>query len=197
MPLQTTKTKILAFAGSTRTQSWNQILLKIAAKEFDSQTTDLTLIDLRDFPLPLYDGDFEKEHGIPTRALKLRDLFLENQGLLIAAPEYNSSITGVLKNTLDWVSRPREGEVDLACFKKKTVALISTSTGALGGIRGLVHLRSMLENIGVIVIPDQVCVPKAETAFNGDSSLKDEKLYKKLKEQIPKFVSIVQKLNKD
>lgn len=165
--------KILAFAGSTRTDSFNKKLVRIAAAGAREAGAEVTMLDLRDYPLPLYDGDLEQREGLPPNARKLKDLFLAHQGLLIASPEYNSSISAVLKNTIDWVSRPVPGEPPLGCFVDKVAALMSASPGALGGLRGLVTVRSILGNIRVIVLPDQVAVAKAHEAFAADGSLKD------------------------
>ena len=172
--------KILAFAGSTRRDSWNKKLLHIAIQGARAAGAQVTLIDLKDFPLPLYDGDLEATAGVPENALKLKELFKSHQGLLLACPEYNSSITAVLKNTLDWVSRPVPDEPPLAAFKGKVVTLISASPGALGGLRGLVHVRAILGNIGCIVLPEQQAVSKASTAFNDAGSLKDEAMQKRI-----------------
>jgi len=166
---------ILALAGSTRTDSFNKRLVKIAAAGARAAGAEVTLIDLRDYPLPVYDGDLETKEGLPGNARKLKDLFLANQGLLISAPEYNSSITAVLKNTIDWVSRPVPGEAPLNCFDGKVAALMSASPGVLGGLRGLVHVRAILQNIRVLTIPEQVSVPNAGEAFAPDGSLKDAK----------------------
>ncbi len=188
-----TPPRILAFAGSTRTDSWNKKLIKVAVQGATAAGAEVTLIDLRDYAMPLYDGDLEAD-GIPEIALKLKKLFLEHQGLLISSPEYNSSISGVLKNTLDWVSRSAPGEGALACFADKVAGLVSASPGALGGLRGLVHLRAILGNIKVLVLPDQVAVSKASEAFNPDGTLKDAKqqasvhnVAKKLTETIAKL----------
>lgn len=167
--------RILAFAGSTRTDSFNKKLVKIAAAGARAAGADVTYLDLRDLPLPLYDGDLEAGSGLPENAKKLKEIMLAHQGLLIAAPEYNSSITGVLKNAIDWASRPAPGESSLACFTGKVAAIMSASPGALGGLRGLVHVRAILGNINVLVIPDQVAVMKAQDAFETDGSLKDAK----------------------
>jgi NAD(P)H-dependent FMN reductase len=166
--------KILAFAGSTRTESWNKKLIKVAVEGARAAGADVTLIDLRDFPMPLYDGDLEAA-GFPDNARKLKLLFLDHSGLLISSPEYNSSVSGVLKNSIDWVSRSEPGEAPLACYTDKVAALLSASPGALGGLRGLVTLRSILGNIKVLVLPDQVSVMKAHEAFNPDGTLKDAK----------------------
>ena len=167
--------RILAFAGSTRTDSYNKRLVKIAAAGARTAGVEVTLIDLRDFPLPIFDGDLEARDGLPANGRKLKDLFLAHHGLLISAPEYNSSITAVLKNTIDWVSRPVAGEAPLACFDGKAACLMSASPGALGGLRGLVHVRAILGNIKVLVLPDQIAISKANEAFNPDGSLKDPK----------------------
>ena len=167
--------KILAFAGSTRTESFNKKLIRIAVAGARQAGAEVTLIDLRDFPLPLYDGDLEDRDGLPENAKKLKQLFLTHDGLLISAPEYNSGITGVLKNTIDWVSRSEGDEEDLACYIGKVAALMSASPGFLGGLRGLFQVRWILGNIKVLMLPDQVTVPKAHEAFNADGSLKDAK----------------------
>jgi len=167
--------KILAFAGSTRKESFNKKLVKIAADAARSAGAQVTYLDLRDIPMPLYDGDLETEQGIPENGKKFKAMLLAHDGLLISAPEYNSSISGVLKNAIDWASRPVSGEAPLACFAGKVVTLMSASPGALGGLRSLVTVRSLLSNIRVIVLPDQVAVPKAHEAFGPDGKLKDPK----------------------
>ena len=169
------KPRILAFAGSLRRESFNKKLVPIAAKVARDAGAEVTLIDLKDFPLPVFDQDLEAEQGMPENGKKLKQLFIDHDGLLLACPEYNSSITAVLKNAIDWVSRPAPGEPSLVAFRSKVATLMSASPGALGGLRGLVHVRSILSNIGVIVLPDQIAVPKAHEAFNADGSLKDSK----------------------
>ena len=169
------KPKVLAFAGSLRTESFNKKLIKIAVKGAEKAGAEVTCIDLRDFPLPIFDQDIETKEGLPQNAVKLKELFLAHEGLLISSPEYNSSISGVLKNTIDWVSRGDPAEKPLACFDKKVAGLMSASPGALGGLRGLVHVRAILGNIKVLVLPDQIAVSKAHEAFNADGSLKDSK----------------------
>ncbi|RCJ19653.1 NADPH-dependent FMN reductase [Nostoc minutum NIES-26] len=165
--------KILAFAGSTRTESYNKKLVKIAALGARSAGAEVTYLDLRDIPMPLFDQDLEDREGLPLNARKLKDIMLAHQGLLIASPEYNSSISGVLKNAIDWVSRPANGEPPLACFADKVAAIMSASPGALGGLRNLVHLRAILGNLKIIVLPDQITIAKAYEAFNSDGTLQD------------------------
>ena len=176
-----TKPRILAFAGSTRTDSFNKKLVRIAAAGATEAGADVTVVDLRDFPMPLYDGDLEQKEGLPPNAHKLKDIMLTHQGFLIASPEYNSSVSAVLKNTIDWTSRQSEGETSLACFKGRVAGIMSASPGGLGGLRGLVHVRSILGNIGVLVMPDQIAIGKAHEAFNADGTLKDKKQEEQVK----------------
>ncbi|MEH1788219.1 MAG: NAD(P)H-dependent oxidoreductase [Nostoc sp.] len=187
--------KILAFAGSTRIDSYNKKLVKIAATGAKAAGAEVTYIDLRDLPLPLFDEDLEAQQGLPANARTFKDLLISHQGLLIASPEYNSSLTAVLKNAIDWASRPAPNEAPLAAFAGKVAAILSTSPGALGGLRGLVHLRSILGNIKVLVLPDQIAVPKAYEAFNPDGTLKDPKQQESVEQLGNGLTKILVKLN--
>ena len=167
--------RVLAFAGSTRKVSFNRKLVRVAAIGARDAGAVVSEIDLADFRLPLFDQDEEAEHGKPERATALKRLFVGHDALLIASPEYNGSLTGVLKNTIDWVSRPDDGETTpLVAFRGKAVAVMSASPGALGGLRGLVHLRAILGGLGCIMLPDQVVVPKAIEAFDSGGGLNDQ-----------------------
>jgi chromate reductase, NAD(P)H dehydrogenase (quinone) len=187
--------KILAFAGSTRADSYNKKLVKIAATGATVAGAEVTYVDLRDLPLPLFDEDLEAQSGLPANARTLKDLLISHQGLLIASPEYNSSLTAVLKNAIDWASRPSPNEAPLAAFTGKVAAIMSASPGALGGLRGLVHLRDILGNIKVLVLPEQVAVPKAYEAFNTDGSLKDLKQQQSIEKLGENLAKILLKLN--
>ena len=186
--------RILAFAGSTRRESLNKKLVAFASEKASEQGADVTLIDLRDYTMPLHDGDLEHEGGPPESATRLFHLMKEHHGLLLSCPEYNSSITGVLKNTIDWVSRPREGEQPLAAFTGKVAALLSASPGQLGGLRGLVHVRSILSNIGMFVVPNQVAVSSAHEAFDEAGSIRDEKMAKRIESVVKQLVETTSKL---
>jgi len=168
--------RILAFAGSTRRESFNKRLIKIAAGAAEAAGAEVTLIELADYPLPLMNEDLQAEQGLPENAVALKKLFFDHDGLLLSCPEYNSSITPLLKNTIDWVSRQAPGEGPLAAYKGKVATLMSASPGRLGGLRGLVHVRSILGNIGVLVLPAQIAVSEAHEAFLPDGQLKDAKL---------------------
>ena len=167
--------KILCFAGSLRTDSFNKKVVKIAMSGAKAAGADVTYIDLRDYPMPIYDGDIETASGLPENALKLKTLMREHQAFLISSPEYNSSISAALKNAIDWASRPAPGEKMLECFTGKVAGVMSASPGALGGLRGLVTVRSILENINVLVCPEQIAIAQATDAFDDDGSLKDAK----------------------
>jgi NAD(P)H-dependent FMN reductase len=168
--------KILAFAGSTREASYNKRLVRIAADGARAAGAEVTIVDLRDYPMPLYDADLEAAEGMPENARRFKQLMSEHDGFLIAAPEYNSSITAVLKNTIDWASRRETDEPRLVAFAGKAAALMSASPGALGGLRGLVHVRAILGNLGVLVLPQQRGIPRALQAFADDGKLSDEAL---------------------
>lgn len=188
--------KILAFAGSTRTESFNKKLVRIAVAGAQAAGAEVTSLDLRDLPMPLYDGDLEATEGIPPNARKFKELMLAHQGLLISAPEYNSGISGVLKNAIDWASRSTPGEAPLACFVGKVASLMSASPGGLGGLRGLVHVRSILGNIHVLVLSEQVAVPRAHEAFNPDGTLKDSKQQASIERLGRNLADILMKLNR-
>lgn len=181
--------KILAFAGTTRTESFNKKLIRFAAT-----LSEMSVIDLRDYPMPLYDGDLEAKEGIPPNGKKFKDLLKSHAGLLISTGEYNSSITGVLKNAIDWASRAEKGEKELECFRGKVAGLMSASPGALGGMRALVHVRAILGNIGVLVIPEQFALSRANEAFEADGSLKNPKQRASIERVVKALVHLVNKL---
>ena len=166
-----TSPRILAFAGSTRSDSWNQRILKIAAEGATDAGATVTQIELRNYPLPLFDQDLEQNDGHSENSHALKKLFAEHDALLLACPEYNSSITPLLKNTIDWVSRPLADEPRLAAFSGKIAALMSASPGGLGGHRGLVHVRSILSSIGVLVLPQQVSIPHIHQDFDPEGNM--------------------------
>jgi len=182
---------IVAFAGSTRRDSYNRRLLDAATR---GREAAVTVLDLSKFELPLYNGDLETSEGMPAAALELKRIFSEHAGMLIACPEYNGSITPLLKNTLDWVSRPSPDLPDLEPYKGKTAALLSASPGGFGGMRGLVHVRAILSGIGVLVLPDQLAVPRAHEAFSEDGSLADERLAKRLNGVVDRLTATVDRL---
>jgi NAD(P)H-dependent FMN reductase len=161
--------KILAFSGSIRRDSWNRKLIQSAVDAARASGGDVTLIDLADYPLPLYNGDLEDRDGLPDNALRLKAMFKEHDGLLISSPEYNSSIPPLLKNTLDWVSREWQGESGLVPYQSKVAAILAASPGTFGGMRMLPHLRQILNTLGVLVLPGQFSLPHADAAFDEET----------------------------
>ncbi len=166
--------RLLAFAGSTRAGSLNQALLDLAVAEARRQGAEVTSIRLKDFDLPLYDGDLEAS-DFPAKARELKALFRAHHGVLIASPEYNGSVSGVLKNAIDWATRPTDGEglVALSAFRGKVAGLMGASLSPFGGLRGVTHLRQILGTIQAVVATEQVLVPAAHTAFDESGALKD------------------------
>jgi NAD(P)H-dependent FMN reductase len=188
---------ILVFAGSTRSESYNKKLARLGAEAVDAAGGSATFVDLRDLPMPVFDQDLEAREGLPENARKFKELLFANDGLLIASPEYNSSITAVLKNSLDWASRPASAsEPGLACFTGKVAALMSASPGALGGLRGLVHLRSILGNIQVLVLPDQLAIVRANEAFQPNGALQDSNQQASVERIARKLVDVTSKLKR-
>ncbi len=169
----TSRPRILAFAGSARTDSLNKKLARIAARCVEDAGGEVTLLDLRDFPIPLYDGDLEAREGMPPFALRLRELFLAHHGLLVASPENNGSVAALTKNTIDWLSRDYLGRSGLEPYRGKVAAIMGASPGGFGAISGLAHLRQILTKLTVLVIPDQVTLSHADEAFNDDGSFRD------------------------
>ena len=167
--------KILAFAGSSRRASFNRHLLPAAVEGARQAGAEVTLIELADYPLPLFNQDEEAAQGLPANARALKDLFKSHGALLLACPEYNSSITPLLKNTLDWVSRQDGAESGTAPYKNKLAGLLSASAGRWGGMRGLRHVREILTTLGCVVIPDQYNLSAADKAFDEQGKILDDK----------------------
>ena len=154
------ETRVLAISGSTREGSLNTQLLKEAVLIAEENGAVVTFFDLKKHPMPLYDGDLEEAEGVPQNAQKLRQQMIESDLVMIASPEYNGSVSAVLKNALDWVSRGENANYSNQAFNKKEFLLLSTSPGEGGGKRGLRHLRDILTKLGGIVLEEEVSVPR-------------------------------------
>ena len=186
--------KLLFLAGSSRKDSVNKKLAQQAYKIAGDMKAEATFVDLKYYQMPIYDGDIEETSGIPENAQKLKNIFAANDGFFIASPEYNSSFSSLLKNSLDWISRPAEGEAPLIAFRKKVAALGAAAPGGLGGIRGLVPLRMMLGNIGVFVTPSQIAVGNAFKVFSQNGTLQDENSFKMLRTVIQELVETASRI---
>ncbi len=169
-----TTARILAFAGSARRESWNRKVLEIAVAGARDAGADVTVVNLGDFPMPIYNADWHAEHGVPATMLELRTLMMSANGLLIASPEYNTSITPLLKNTIDWLSQGVNGESGSAPFEGKVGGLMGATNGAFGTIRALPHVSSILSNLGVLMLP-VVAVAGVVKAFDESGHMVHER----------------------
>ena len=171
--------KILGFAGSTRRESWNRKVLEIAVAGARSEGADVTVVNLDDYPMPIYNANWHVEHGVPGAMLELRKLMMSANGLLIASPEYNTSITPLLKNTIDWLSQEVNGESGNAPFEGKIGGLMGASNGGFGTIRALPHVSYILSNLGVFMLP-VVAVPGVAKSFDESGNMTNERTKKTL-----------------
>ncbi len=183
--------RILAFAGSARRESLNRRLLAVAVEATRVAGGDVTLLDLNDYELPLYHGDREDAEGLPPAAVKLIDLVNAHAGLLIASPEYNSFMTPLLKNTIDWISRADENP-----FTGKVAAVVSASPGALGGARSMMHVRHLLLHLSCHVVPAQCILPHAAAAFDAAGALKEPRSQKSVEAVARQLVDLSSRLGR-
>ena len=184
--------KILIIPGSLRAGSNNARLAALAAKELALLEAEVTRISLEDYQLPLFDADLVTTSGLPPAAVQLKRMLTAHQGVFITSPEYTASVTPLLKNTIDWISRVRDpGEPPYVAFKGRVFAIGSAASGGQGGLRSLMALRQILElGCGALVIPEQVAVPRADQAFDEMDNLKDEALATALKAAMRRLVEL-------
>jgi chromate reductase, NAD(P)H dehydrogenase (quinone) len=184
--------KILVLPGSTRTGSHNVKLAALAAKELTLIDAEVTRISLADYPMPLFEGDLESKGGPPANAVRLKQMIMAHQGVFIASPEYSASVTPMLKNAIDWVSRVRErGDPTYAAFKGRVFAIASASPGRAGGLRSLMALRQILElGCGALTIPEQVAIPQAENAFDEMDNIIDTATANLFRAQLARLVDM-------
>ena len=183
--------KILFLSGSTRKGSFNSVLAKAACEFAKTQNIDAEYIDLSDYELPLFNEDEEEERGVPGNAKRLKQKFIEADGYFIASPEYNGSITPLLNNTLDWLSRAhQENEPRLAAYSNKAAAIGAASPGGFGGMRALVPLRLLLSNLGVNTVGKQIAIGAAHEAFDERGKLKSERYQGMLEEIVKTLIRI-------
>ncbi|MGL1834319.1 NADPH-dependent FMN reductase [Rhodocyclaceae bacterium SMB388] len=171
--------RLIAMSGSARRDSFNRRLLATLARGAEREGVEVTQIDPNDYRMPLYDGDLEHDEGLPEAAARLQALFADHHGFLLASPEYNGFFTPLLKNTLDWVSRPLpdgSGRPGTVHVRGKPAGIVAISPGALGGIRSLQHTRLYLSNLGFVVVPEQTGMPNAAKAFDDRNELIEEPL---------------------
>jgi NAD(P)H-dependent FMN reductase len=178
-----TPPRILAFAASARRESLNRKFLALAVAAVTQAGAQVTLLQPEDLVMPLYNGDLEDEEGMPPHAVKMVGLLGTHEALLVASPEYNSMITPMLKNTIDWCSRADEN-----AFVGKVAAVISASPGLHGGARSLQLAQQLLLKLGCHVVPGQCILPHANRAFDGDGKLTDARALKSLQDMASRLV---------
>ncbi len=188
------KTKILAFAGSLRKDSYSKRVVQTAIRGAEKAGADVTFVDLRDYPMPIYNPDDHEKEGFDENALRFQKLLTEHDGLLIASPEYNGSLPAALKNAIDWASRQSDRYKGSDVFQGKLAAIITASPGSFGGIRSLAHLRGVLMSVGVNVLSSEIAVSFVGNKFNGDGEKMTDEKMKELLEQLG--VSLVDMLKK-
>ena len=190
--------RILVFAGSARRDSLNKKLARVAAGYAREAGGDAIFVDLDEYPMPVYHGDLEAAEGMPANGMKLREIFIAHDALLVVSPENNQSITSLLKNTIDWLSRSigdgKGANSGLAPFRGKVAAMMAASPGAYGAVRHLPHLRQCLGGLGVTVLGNQVALIHADGAFDESGALRDERNAKAVKTLAAELVQVTAKL---
>ena len=186
--------RISVISGSSRAGSYNLKLAMQLASMAETTDTEASLINLKDFEMPLYNGDLEDTEGLPGAAKLLKRQLRESTGLIITCPEYNGFMTPVLINAIDWCTRSEDASVDLSGFDGKTVFVASASPGPGGGSRAATHLKTLLSGVGCMVFPQSVTVPSAYNAFDDEGKLVDEALVKKAEQLVEKFVQFTNRL---
>jgi len=193
MPLLA-RPKVLVFAGSIRSGALSQKVADVAAKEIALLDAEVTKISLGDYPLPIYNGDLEKEKGIPENALKLGRLLAAHQGVFVSTPEYNNSVPPLLKNTIDWVSRIRPDQHGIK-YRHRVFGVGGSSDGFIGGARALIDCRKILQSgWGAILIPEKIEVSRAQDAFNESGEFVAEAPSKLMKNLARSLVTLAQRL---
>lgn len=182
-------TKLLVLSGSTRVGSVNTKLATAIASLAKELGAEATLISLNNYPAPLFDPDWVVENGVPESIIELGSLMDEHDAVFIASPEYNSGLTPLLKNTIDWLSRLKPHPI-----KEPIFSLGSASPGALGGIRGLFSLRVTLVGLNAIVMPEQLTVGGAGSAFNDDGSFAIERTQGFARAQLERLIDVAGRL---
>lgn len=189
--------KILALCGSTRRGSVNRKLLDVAMRGAGDSGAEVRFVSLADYALPFYDGDFEQEYGIPAAARDLQRLLAEHDALLVASPEYNGGYTALLKNAIDWISRPLAGSGSgVQLFQGKVAAVISASPGPMGGIRSMLAMRGVLEKLGMLVTPQGFSLGTAHQAFDAHGNLIQEPVENEVRAVGAKLVETARQLSR-
>jgi NAD(P)H-dependent FMN reductase len=183
--------RVFAFAGSTRAESFNRRLLGAAVRVAERLELDVDHVELSDYPMPIFNQDDEAEHGQDPNATALRRKLERCDGLLLACPEYNSSITPLMKNVIDWMSRSEDGGSGVEVYDGKKALLLGASPGKLGGSRSIATVRSILGNIGVDVLDAEVTLPRAHEALDEDGRVTDDERRQHLEATVRAFAAFL------
>ena len=186
--------QIVVFAGSIRTGSYNAMVASAVVPLLARFGAEAVPVDLADYPAPLYNADIEAESGLPESVVALKRVFQHSSGFIAVSPEYNGSVSPLMKNTIDWMSRRGEDPTPMLPFRGKVAGLLSASPGRLGGLRGLVELRRVLSGIGVLVVPQQYAVHTAGKAFGEDGSLVQDEHWRGITRVVEATVSIARRI---
>lgn len=186
--------RLAVFAGSLRRQSFNRRLALAAADMVDGAGAEAVRVDLADYQIPLYDADIEADSGLPAGVVAIKKVFADCDGFIAASPEYNGSLSPLIKNTIDWMSRKGDDPAPMIPFRDKVAGLLSASPGKLGGLRGLIELRRVLGGLGVLVSPVQHAIGGAGEAFGDDGGLVDEATRRSVERVVVKTVELARKL---
>ncbi len=186
--------RLAVFAGSLRRESYNRRLALAAADMVEEAGAEAVRVDLAEYPMPLYDADLETESGLPAEVVAVKEVFAGCDGFIAASPEYNGSLSPLMKNAIDWMSRKGEDPATMMPFRDKVAGLLSASPGALGGLRGLIELRRVLGGLGVVVSPVQHALGGAGTAFGEDGKLVDKTARKAVGRVVEKTVELARRL---
>ena len=190
--------RILALAGSYRANSYNRRVLSVAVEGTRAAGADVTVLDLRDYPLPVLNMDDVEENGFDENALRLQEILAAHDGILVASPEYNGSIPGGLKNAIDWASRQSAKYGLNEVFRGKVAAMITASPGSFGGIRCLGHLRGVFSILGVNVLPSEIAVTFVGQKFEGNNTeMTDDKMKKILEKLGADLTAMLKKTHGD
>lgn len=179
---------IVVFSGSLRARSFNVMLAKSVVNELESEKVSSTFLDLRNVDIPLYNGDSEDRHGLPKDLVLIHELISTARGFIVTSPEYNGFFTPLLKNFVDWLSRPVPDHLVTGPFRRKPVLLMAASPGKLGGVRGLQASRQLFSNLGAFVSPDQLSIPFAEDCFDAEGFLTADQHAMRMKKLTRQFV---------
>ena len=179
--------RFLVFSASLRRDSFNSRLARLAAVTIEANQGDVDLASMADFETPSYSADVQDEEGFPPGADEFRRRLEASDAFVVSSPEYNASMPGLLKNTVDWVSRYAPQP-----FNERPGLLLSASPSMVGGNRGLWTLRIPFEHLGARIYPDMFSLAQAHDAFDDEGRIANPQLQKRFDTNIVNFMDLVE-----